>query len=189
MAGTGFIVAIVLIAAIVIFLLYIVSARNRIIRADNSVDNAWSQIDVQLKRRADLIPNLVETVKGYAAHEKTTLEGVTAARSALVNARTPEDANAANNMLTSALGKLFAVAEAYPDLKANQNFLQLQDELTHTENKVGFARQFYNDEVLRYNNAVTTFPGTLFAGSLGKTKRPMLEIPPADREAPKVKFS
>jgi LemA protein len=186
--GIGTILLIIVLAAIAIFLLYVVSARNRIIRLDNGIDNAWAQIDVQLKRRADLIPNLVETVKGYAAHEKGVLEGVTAARAGLMNARTPEDANAANNMLTQALGKLFAVAEAYPDLKANTNFLQLQDELTHTENKVGFARQFYNDEVLRYNNAVTTFPGTLFAGSLGKTKRGMLEIPPADREVPKVRF-
>ena len=184
----GTILSIVLIGAIVIFLLYVVSARNRIIRLDNGVDNAWAQIDVQLKRRADLIPNLVETVKGYAAHEKGVLEGVTAARAGLVNAKTPEEANAANNVLTAALGKLFAVAEAYPDLKANQNFLQLQDELTHTENKVGFARQFYNDEVLRYNNAVTTFPGTLFAGSLGKVRRAMLEIAPADRNVPQVRF-
>jgi LemA protein len=187
--GTTLVVLIVLLVLAVIVGLWIVGARNRIIRLDNGVDNAWSQIDVQLKRRADLIPNLVETVKGYAAHEKTTLEGVTQARSALVGAKTPEDANAANNMLTQALGKLFAVAEAYPDLKANQNFLQLQDELTHTENKVSFARQFYNDEVLRYNNAVTTFPGTLFAESLHKAKRAMLEIPAADREVPKVKFS
>ena len=177
-----------LVIVIVLFLLYIVSARNRIIRLDNTIDNSWSQIDVQLKRRADLIPNLVETVKGYAAHEKGVLEGVTAARAGLMNAKTPEDANAANNMLTQALGKLFAVAEAYPDLKANQNFLQLQDELTHTENKVSFARQHYNDTVLEYNNAVTTFPGTLFAGSLGKSKKPMLDIPPADRNVPKVSF-
>ncbi len=185
----GTIVAIVVLAAIALFALYVISARNRIIRFDNSIDNAWAQIDVQLKRRADLIPNLVETVKGYAAHEKGVLEGVTAARAGLVNAKSPEEANAANNVLTQALGRLFAVAEAYPQLKANENFLQLQDELTHTENKVSFARQFYNDEVLRYNNAVTTFPGTLFAGSLGKTKRGMLEIPAPDREVPKVKFS
>jgi LemA protein len=186
--ASGLLIGILLIAAVALILLYIISARNRIIRLDNTIDNSWSQIDVQLKRRADLIPNLVETVKGYAAHEKTVLEDVTKARSALMGAGTPEDANAANNMLTQALGRLFAVAEAYPQLKANENFLQLQDELTHTENKVSFARQHYNDTVLSYNNAVTTFPGTIFAGSLGKSRKPMLEIPPADREVPKVKF-
>ena len=186
--ASGLLIGGIVLLILILFALWIVSARNRIIRLDNTIDNSWSQIDVQLKRRADLIPNLVETVKGYAAHERGVLEGVTAARAGLMNAKTPEDANAANNMLTQALGKLFAVAEAYPDLKANTNFLQLQDELTHTENKVSFARQYYNDTVLSYNNAVTTFPGTIFAGSLGKSKKPMLEIPPVDREVPKVKF-
>ncbi|MFA5860532.1 MAG: LemA family protein [Candidatus Thermoplasmatota archaeon] len=181
-------VAIAIIVILILFVLYVISARNRIIRYDNEIDNSWSQIDVQLKRRADLIPNLVETVKGYAAHEKGVLEGVTKARAALMGASTPAEANAADNMLTQALGKLFAVAEAYPDLKANTNFLQLQDELTHTENKVSFSRQHYNDIVLRYNNAVTTFPGTLFASSLGKSRKAMLEIPPADREVPNVRF-
>jgi LemA protein len=179
---------IIVIVIVALLVIYGIASYNGLIRRRNQVENSWSQIDVQLKRRADLIPNLVETVKGYAAHEKGVLEGVTAARAGLMNARTPAEANDANNMLTQALGKLFAVAEAYPDLKANTNFLQLQDELTHTENKVGFARQYYNDEVLRYNNAVTTFPGTLFAGSLGKTKRGMLEIPPADRNVPQVRF-
>jgi LemA protein len=188
MASAALVLLIVIIVLAVILLLYVVGARNRIIRLDNDVDNSWAQIDVQLKRRADLIPNLVETVKGYAAHEKGVLEGVTQARSALVSAKSPEDANAANNVLTQALGRLFAVAEAYPQLKANENFLQLQDELTHTENKVSFARQHYNDVVLSFNNAVTTFPGSLFASSMGKAKKPMLEIPPADREVPKVKF-
>ncbi len=186
--ASGLLIGGIVLLILILFALWIVSARNRIIRLDNTIDNSWSQIDVQLKRRADLIPNLVETVKGYAAHERGVLEGVPAARAGLMNAKTPEDANAANNMLTQALGKLFAVAEAYPDLKANTNFLQLQDELTHTENKVSFARQYYNDTVLSYNNAVTTFPGTIFAGSLGKSKKPMLEIPPVDREVPKVKF-
>jgi LemA protein len=180
-----------ILAAVVLLLIviYVISVRNRIIRFDNNIDNAWSQIDVQLKRRADLIPNLVETVKGYAAHEKTVLEDVTNARARLMSAASATEANEANNMLTQALGRLFAVAEAYPQLKANENFLQLQDELTHTENKVSFARQHYNDVVLQYNNAVTTFPGTIFASSLGKSRKPMLEIPAPDREVPKVKFS
>ena len=178
-------IAIVVVAVI---LLWVVSVYNRIIRLENAIDNAWAQIDVQLKRRADLIPNLVNTVKGYAAHEKTVLENVTAARSALMNAKTPAEANEADNMLTMALGRLFAVAEAYPDLKANQNFLQLQDELTHTENKVGFARQYYNDSVLAFNNAIETFPGNLVAGGMGRKERKMLDIPAPDREVPKVQF-
>ena len=173
---------------VVLLLLWAVFAYNRIIRYENAIDNAWSQIDVQLKRRADLIPNLVNTVKGYAAHEKTVLENVTAARSALLDARTPAAANEADNMLTQALGRLFAVAEAYPDLKANQNFLQLQDELTHTENKVGFARQHYNDIVLRFNNTVETFPTNLVAKAMDRKERAMLDIPPADREVPRVAF-
>ena|ERR1051325_4822933 len=176
------------IAIVVILLWWIVATYNRIIRLENTIDNAWGQIDVQLKRRADLIPNLVETVKGYAAHEKGVLEGVTAARAGLLNAKTPAEANLADNMLTQALGRLFAVAEAYPDLKANQNFLQLQDELTHTENKVSFARQYYNDTVLGFNNAIRTFPGSVFAGMMNRVKKAMLEIPPESREVPKVKF-
>jgi len=173
---------------VLVLLLWVVSVYNRIIRLENAIDNAWAQIDVQLKRRADLIPNLVNTVKGYAAHEKTVLENVTAARAALMNAPNPGAAMEADNMLTAALGRLFAVAEAYPDLKANQNFLQLQDELTHTENKVGFARQYYNDSVLAFNNAIETFPGNLVAGGMGRKERRMLEIPPPDREVPKVQF-
>lgn len=177
------------IGLVVVVLIWIASTYNRIIRLENAIDNAWGQIDVQLRRRADLIPNLVETVKGYAAHEKGVLEGVTQARAGLMNAKTPQEANAADNILTQALGRLFAVAEAYPDLKANTNFLQLQDELTHTENKVSFARQYYNDSVLRFNNAIETFPGMLFAGAMGKKEKPMLEIPPAAREVPKVSFT
>jgi LemA protein len=186
MASIWVIVAIV--AVVLILLFWIVATYNRIIRLENTIENAWGQIDVQLKRRADLVPNLVETVKGYAAHEKGVLEGVTAARAGLMNAKTPADANAADNMLTQALGKLFAVAEAYPDLKANTNFLQLQDELTHTENKVSFARQYYNDTVLAFNNVIRTFPGLIFASMMGRVKKAMLEIPPENREVPKVKF-
>jgi LemA protein len=173
---------------VIVLLLWVVSIYNRIIRLENSIDNAWAQIDVQLKRRTDLIPNLVNTVKGYAAHEKGVLEGVTQARSALMGARTPGDAIEADNMLTAALGRLFAVAEAYPDLKANTNFLQLQDELTHTENRVGFARQHYNDSVLGFNNAIEQFPGNLVAGGMGRTEKKMLEIPAPEREVPKVQF-
>ncbi|HEX2021295.1 MAG TPA: LemA family protein [Candidatus Thermoplasmatota archaeon] len=181
----------ILIAALVavaLLVLWVIVAYNRVIRLENAIDNSWAQIDVQLKRRADLIPNLVNTVKGYAAHEKGVLEGVTQARAALMGARTPTEANEADNLLTQALGKLFAVAEAYPDLKANQNFLQLQDELTHTENKVGYARQRYNDVVLDFNNAVETFPGSLIAGMMGRRERPMLAVPEADREVPRVAF-
>ena len=179
-------VAVIVVVALLV--LWAISAYNRIIREENAIDNAWGQIDVQLKRRADLIPNLVNTVKGYAAHEKTVLENVTAARSALMNAKTPQEANEADFGLTAALGRLFAVAEAYPDLKANQNFLQLQDELTHTENKVAYSRQYYNDSVLRFNNTIETFPGNLMAGVMSKKERQMLEIAPADRNVPNVQF-
>lgn len=176
------------IAVVFLLLLWVIAIYNRIIRLENAIDNAWAQIDVQLKRRADLIPNLVNTVKGYAGHEKTVLENVTAARAALMSAKTPTEANEADGFLTQALGKLFAVAEAYPDLKANTNFLQLQDELTHTENKVGFARQYYNDSVLGFNNAIETFPNSIVAGGMGRKERKMLEIPVADREVPRVAF-
>jgi LemA protein len=176
------------IAVVALLLLYVIVVYNRIIRLENTIDNSWAQIDVQLKRRADLIPNLVNTVKGYAAHEKQVLENVTAARARLMGATTPAEANIADNMLTQALGRLFAVAEAYPDLKANQNFLQLQDELTHTENKVGFARQRFNDATLDFNNAIEQFPGNLVAGAMGRKERKMLEIPVADREVPRVSF-
>lgn len=175
-------------AVVVILLIWLVATYNRVIRLENAIDNAWGQIDVQLKRRADLIPNLVSTVKGYAAHEKGVLEAVTNARSALLNAKTPNDANEADNMLTQALGRLFAVAEAYPDLKANTNFLQLQDELTHTENKVGYSRQHYNDSVLSFNNAIETIPTNVIAGMMGKKERQMLQIPAADRDVPRVSF-
>ena len=173
----------------VAFAFFVVAARNRIIRFINQIDNAYAQIDVQLKRRADLIPNLVEVVKGYAAHEKGVFEAVTTARAGLLSARTPQEADGANNMLTAALGRLFAVAEAYPELKANINFGQLQAELTTTENKLSYARQTYNETVLLYNNVVTTFPGSSFAKSLKVGKRPMLTTSDADRQLPKVKFA
>ena len=179
----------VIIIIIVVFLLSIYFGYyNRIIRLENRIDNSWAQIDVQLKRRADLIPNLMETVKGYMKHEKEVLENVTKARSALMKAKSPQENIDADNMLTGALKSLFAVAENYPDLKANQNFLNLQDELTNTENKVAYSRQHFNDSVLAFNNLVETIPGKWFAGFMNKKTRDMLQIPEASREVPKVKF-
>jgi len=181
----------IILVAIVILLLIIATVvyyYNKIIRLENRIDNAWAQIDVQLKRRADLIPNLIETVKGYMEHEKSVLENVTKARVSLMNAKTPQENMEANNQLTSALKTLFAVAENYPTLKANENFLQLQDELTHTEDKISYARQHYNDSVLAFNNAIETFPGRTFARRMGKKEKPMLEIPEESREVPKVSF-
>ncbi len=179
----------IIILIIVLFLVFIFFGYyNRIIRLENRIDNSWAQIDVQLKRRADLIPNLMETVKGYMKHEKETLENVTRARSALLNAKSPQENINADNMLTGALKTLFAVSENYPDLKANQNFLNLQDELTNTENKIAYSRQHFNDSVLSYNNLVETIPGKWFAGFMKKKAREMLQIPDAAREVPQVKF-
>jgi LemA protein len=180
----GLIVVIIIVIIILIFLSYY----NRIIRLENRIDNSWAQIDVQLKRRADLIPNLMETVKGYMKHEKEVLENVTKARSALMNAKSPQENIDADNMLTGALKSLFAVSENYPDLKANKNFLNLQDELTHTEDKIAYSRQHYNDSVLAFNNTIETFPGVIFARRMGKKEREMLQIPDESRELPKVKF-
>jgi LemA protein len=178
----------IVIVIIVILLAFVFGYYNKIIRMENRIDNSWAQIDVQLRRRADLIPNLMETVKGYMAHEKEVLENVTRARSALQNATTPQKNIEADNMLTGALKTLFAVAENYPDLKANQNFLNLQDELSNTENKIAYSRQHYNDVVLSYNNTVETIPGKWFASWMGRKTREMLEIPEATRQVPKVKF-
>ncbi len=172
-----------------LLLLWFVMTFNRIIRLENRIDNAWAQIDVQLKRRADLIPNLIETVKGYKDFEQEVLENVTRARSMLVQAGTRQASMDAEGMLEQALGKLFAVAEDYPELKANENFLQLQDELTHTENKVAFARQAYNDSVLQFNNTVESFPGLIVAGMMSRSEREMLETPEAERAVPEVSFS
>jgi LemA protein len=183
------IIAILLVILIVVILVVVFFGYyNKIIRLENRIDNSWAQIDVQLKRRADLIPNLMETVKGYMTHEKEVLENVTKARSALMNAQTPQENVDADNMLTGALKSLFAVAENYPDLKANQNFLNLQDELTNTENKVAYARQHYNDSVLTYNNTVETIPGKWFAGMMNKKTHEMLQIPEVDKKVPEVKF-
>jgi LemA protein len=182
------IVIIVIVLVVVFFGLFYLMYFNRIIRMENRIDNSWAQIDVQLRRRAELIPNLMETVKGYMKHEKEVLENVTKARSALMSAKTPQENIDADNMLTGALKSLFAVAENYPDLKANQNFLNLQDELTNTENKIAYSRQHYNDTVLSYNNTIETFPGLWFARRMNRKTRDMLQIPEATREVPKVKF-
>jgi LemA protein len=182
------IIGLIVLLIVVIILLWFFGYYNRVIRYENRIDNAWAQIDVQLKRRADLIPNLMETVKGYMNHERGTLEAVTKARSAIMTAKTPQESMDADNMLTGALKTLFAVAESYPDLKANQNFLQLQDELTHTEDKISYSRQHFNDSVLQFNNIIETFPGNIFANMMGKKTREMLQIPEASREVPKVSF-
>lgn len=182
------VILIIIVLVLVGILLWFFSFYNRIVRYENRIDNAWGQIDVQLKRRADLIPNLMETVKGYMKHERETLENVTLARSAIMKAKTPQDSINADNMLTGALKTLFAVAESYPDLKANQNFLQLQDELTNTEDKIAYSRQHYNDSVLVYNNTIEVFPGVIFAKRMGKKEKQMLQIPEASREVPKVSF-
>ncbi len=185
---TLLILGIIIIILVVIFLLIFVGYYNKIIRLENIIDNSWAQIDVQLKRRADLIPNLIETVKGYMQHEREVLENVTKARSAIMTAKTPQENIDADNMLTGALKSLFAVAENYPNLKANENFLSLQDELTHTEDKISYSRQHYNDTVLKFNNTIETFPGNFFAKRMNKKTREMLQIPEASRELPKVSF-
>ena len=182
------IVGIVIIIIIAFFALIYWGFYNRIIRMENRIDNSWAQIDVQLKRRADLIPNLMETVKGYMKHEKEVLENVTKARASLMNAKTPQENIDADNILTGALKSLFAVSENYPDLKANQNFLSLQDELTNTENKIAYSRQHFNDTVLSYNNTIETFPGLWFAKRMNRKTKEMLKVPGESKELPKVAF-
>lgn len=182
-------VLIVIVILVILFLLILVSIYNNLVRLRNQFKNAWAQIDVQLKRRHDLIPNLIETVKGYAAHEKTTLENVTQARNQAVSAKGIAEQAAAEQGLSAALSRLLMVVEQYPDLKANQNFLALQEELTSTENKIGFARQLYNDSVMHYNNQTQSFPSNIIAGMFGFTEATMFEIEEkAEREAPQVKF-
>lgn len=182
----GFLITLVVLGALVVFAVVIY---NRIITLENRFENAWSQIDVQLKRRADLVPNLVETVKGYASHERGVFEQVAKSRQAMMNAQNPDEGAEAANMMSAALGRLFAISEAYPDLKANENFKMLQEELSSVENKIAYARQFYNDAVLQYNNAIETVPGVLLAGPMGKKEHVFLEIPEEDRVTPQVSFS
>ncbi|MEM4663108.1 MAG: LemA family protein [Candidatus Diapherotrites archaeon] len=180
----------VLIAIVAIVFLAIIVMYNRLVSLRNRVKNAWSQIDVQLKRRADLVPNLVETVKAYMTHERTTLETVTKARTAFMNATTVKEKAQATNMLTGALKSLFAVAENYPELKASQNFLQLQEELSGIENKIAYARQFYNDSVMTYNIALEKFPTNIVAGIFGfKKEFDYFEVEETERAAPKVSFA
>ena len=178
------IIGILVVLGIIAVVLY-----NGLIRRRNQVENAWGQIDVQLKRRIDLIPNLVETVKAYAAHERETLDAVIRARNAAIAAPSSPHAQAeADNMLTGALKQVFALSEAYPDLKANTNFLALQEELTATEGRVAYARQFYNDSVLAYNNSVDQFPTVIFARILKFERREYFEADAGSRDAPKVQF-
>jgi len=181
-------VLIIVLVLVVLLVVYLISTYNGLVKNKNQVESAWAQIDVQLKRRLDLIPNLVETVKGYAAHEKETLEGVIEARNKAMTASTVADQAAADNLITGALNKLFALQEAYPDLKANQNFLALREELTATEGRVAYARQFYNDAVQKYNTKIATFPTVIFAGMLRFTEREYFEAEDSAREAPKVEF-
>jgi LemA protein len=182
------VVVIVIVALLVIAALWVLLTYNGLISRRNRVDNSWSQIDVQLKRRHDLIPNLVETVKGYAAHERQTFESVTNARANAINAQGPAQQAEAENVLSGALKSLFAVAEAYPDLKANQNFLNLQEELTSTEDRIAYARQFYNDSVLGYNTKIQQFPAVVIANIFNFDARAFFDAEPGDTEPVQVQF-
>jgi len=179
----------IVLGIIVIVAVMVVGIYNALVRLRNQVDNAWSQIDVQLKRRHDLIPNLVETAKGYMEHERGTFEAITEARSRAMGANNPAEAGKAEGMLTDALSKFMLVVENYPDLKANQNFLSLQETLTSTENKIAFSRQGYNDQVLFYNNKIQMFPSSIIAGSFNFTKLDFVVIEnEEERNVPNVKF-
>ena len=185
------VIGIIVVVVVILFLLFLIFAYNGLVKARNRVDNAYSQIEVQQKRRYDLIPNLVETVKGYAAHERQTLEAVTDARANAISAQqsgTVGQQAQAENVLTGALKSLFAVAEAYPDLKANQNFLNLQEELTATEDRIAYSRQFFNDSVLSYNNAIQTFPRNLLAGMFHFEKREFFDAEPEAAGPVQVQF-
>lgn len=178
----------IILGVIVVIVLWVGMTYNALTRLKNKVKTNWAQIDVVLKRRADLIPNLVETVKGYAKHEKETLDDVIKARNTYVNASLPEDQMKASGELTQALSKLMMLSEAYPDLKANTNFIQLQNELRETEDKITFARQFYNDSVYAYQNKIEMFPSNLIAGMFGFKEFPFFEVDEADKKVPEVKF-
>jgi LemA protein len=178
----------VVLGIVAVLVIWAIAIYNGLIRLKNRVDEAWSDIDVQLKRRYDLIPNLVSTVKGYATHEKEVFEKVTEARTRAMGAGTTADKAAAENMLSQTLKSLFAVAEAYPDLKANQNFLELQRELTDTEDKIQASRRFYNGNVRDFNTKIQVFPNNIFAGMLGFTAREFFEAGEGEKEAVKVEF-
>jgi len=174
---------------VILTIIFVIKSYNSLVVLKQRVQNSWAQIDVQLKRRYDLIPNLLETVKGYAAHEKEVFRKVTEARARAINASGVEEQSHAENMLSGTLKSLFAVAENYPELKANQNFIRLQEELTNTEGKIAFSRQFYNDTVMKYNTRIQIFPHNIFAGILGFNYIPYFEAgEPGEREAVKIKF-
>lgn len=183
------VILLIIVVVVVALVVYAIATFNGLVKLRNRIEAAWAQIDVQLKRRYDLIPNLVETVKGYASHEKETLEAVINARNRAMAAPTgsPDQAQA-ENQITGALRQLFALSEAYPDLKANQNFAQLQEELTATEDKIAYSRQYYNDSVLRYNNKIQAFPGVVFAGPMGFKPREYFEADDQARGSVQVKF-
>jgi len=185
------VIGIIIAVVVVLLILFLIFAYNGLVKARNRVDNAYSQIEVQQKRRYDLIPNLVETVKGYAAHERGTLEAVTQARANAINAQQSgsvgEQAQA-ENVLSGALKSLFALAEAYPDLKANQNFLSLQEELTATEDRIAYSRQFYNDSVMKYDNKIQSIPSNIIAGMFGFKSREYFKAEEGATEVPKVEF-
>jgi LemA protein len=187
--GGGTVALIVFGVLLVLLIGYVIAAYNGLVARRIQTENAWSQIDVQLKRRYDLIPNLVETVKGYASHERETLENVIKARQQAIDATSVKDQGIAENLLSGALRQLFALSEAYPNLKADQNFMQLQEELVSTENKIGFSRQHYNDTVSRLNTAIQSFPSNIVANMFNFKEREFFEVEtPAMREAPKVSF-
>lgn len=181
-------VTIIILIVIIVLIVWIVSMYNSLINLRNRVQNSWSQIDVQLKRRTDLIPNLVETVKGYAKHEKGVFEEVTNARSNVINAQTVQENQEANNQLTGALKTLFAVAENYPDLKASTNFQELQAQLSETEDKIAYSRQFYNDTVMMYNNKIQMFPSNIIANQFNFIEAEFFETEESARSVPKVEF-
>lgn len=181
---------IIFLVLIVLIILFFISIYNALIRSRNQVKNAWAQIDVQLKRRHDLIPNLIETVKGYMTHERQIMENITKYRSQAMNAQTVGEKAQAESLLSGALGQLRVQVENYPDLKANQNFLALQEELTATENKISFARQNYNDQVLMYNNKIQMFPSNIVAGMFNFKEEEFFELKDqAEKEVPKVSFN
>lgn len=182
------IIEIIILIIVLLVVIYVIYQYNSLITLRNRVKNAWSQIDVQLKRRTDLIPNLVETVKGYATHEKTVFENVTKARSSLMNAKSVKENAEANNQLTDTLKSLFAVAENYPDLKASENFRQLQGQLSETEDKIAYSRQFYNDTVLMFNNKVQVFPSNILANLFHFSESEYFEVADSERSVPEVKF-
>ena len=186
--STGMIILIVVTIIVVLLIAFVAKTYNTLVSLKNRVQDQWAQVDVVLKRRADLIPNLVETVKGYASHENDTLEAVIAARNQAVSATDAHSEMEANNVLTEALGRLFAIAEAYPDLKANTNFMELQRTLQETEDKITYARQFYNDTVMSFNNKIEMFPSNIIASMFHFKQAEFVEANEKDKEVPNVKF-